>query len=81
MHELRDWIEPLKAMHARMRDTLVAACEATAMEQLANADTDQEGDIIYAIDRVSEEHLMELSGNSPYKAAAVDTVPEPDSLP
>jgi hypothetical protein len=65
MDELRDWIEPLKVMHARIRDTLVAACEATAMEQLATADTDREGDIIYAIDRVSEEHLMELLGDFP----------------
>ncbi|MFT5125681.1 MAG: hypothetical protein ACI9TH_003968 [Kiritimatiellia bacterium] len=65
MDKLNEWIEPIKAMHARIRDAVVAACEATAMDQLADADTDQEGDIIYAIDRVSEEHLLELLADFP----------------
>lgn len=48
-------------LHERVRDTVVAACERESLDQLsAVAGDDDEGDTIYAVDRVSEELLVEI---------------------
>lgn len=52
---------PIRRIHERVRDGVVAACERAQLEQLAAvSDDESEGDTIYAIDRVSEELLVEL---------------------
>jgi fructose-1,6-bisphosphatase/inositol monophosphatase family enzyme len=54
-------LAPLRRVHERVRDAVVAACEQSALEDLARVDDDlSEGDTIYAVDRVSEELLIEL---------------------
>jgi fructose-1,6-bisphosphatase/inositol monophosphatase family enzyme len=54
-------LAPLRRLHERVRDAVVAACEQSALEDLARVDDDiSEGDTIYAVDRVSEELLIEL---------------------
>ena len=54
-------LEPLRRIHERVRDAVVAECEKAAVEQLAEvSDDESEGDTIYAVDRVSEELLVEL---------------------
>jgi fructose-1,6-bisphosphatase/inositol monophosphatase family enzyme len=54
-------LAPLRLLHERVRDTVIAACEQAALEDLARVDDDaSEGDTIYAIDRVSENVLIEL---------------------
>jgi fructose-1,6-bisphosphatase/inositol monophosphatase family enzyme len=54
-------LAPLRRLHERVRDAVVAACEQSALEELARVDDDlSEGDTIYAVDRVSEELLIEL---------------------
>src|SRR6266496_5708263 len=48
-------------LHERVRDAVVQACERDSLDQLsAVADDDDEGDTIYAVDRVSEELLLEI---------------------
>lgn len=47
-------------IHAAIRDAVVAACERSAEAELAQIAADDEGDTIYAIDRVSEERLIHL---------------------
>jgi hypothetical protein len=62
---IRDHIKLLahiQAIHAAIRDTIVAACEQTALEQLAAPVADQAGDTIFAIDQVSEMVLLEHFG-------------------
>ena len=49
----------LRAIHAHIRAAVVAACEASALEQLARVDGVEGGDTIFAIDRVSEAVLVE----------------------
>jgi hypothetical protein len=49
----------IRAIHAAIRDAVVAACEQTAIEQLAIAVAEEAGDTIFAIDRVSEDVLLE----------------------
>jgi fructose-1,6-bisphosphatase/inositol monophosphatase family enzyme len=54
-------LAPLRRLHERVRDSVIAACEQAALEDLARVDDDvAEGDTIYAIDRVSETMLIEL---------------------
>ncbi len=54
-------LAPLRLLHERVRDTVVAACEQAALEDLARVDDDApQGDTIYAVDRVSEDVLIEL---------------------
>lgn len=54
--ELKDH---LRAIHAAIRDAVIAACEQTAIEQLAAPVGEEGGDTIFAIDRVSEHVLLE----------------------
>jgi fructose-1,6-bisphosphatase/inositol monophosphatase family enzyme len=57
----RQLLEPLRRIHERVREAVVAECEKAAVEQLAEvSDDESEGDTIYAVDRVSEELLVEL---------------------
>ena len=59
--DLRTLLAPLRRLHERVRDAVVAACERAALEDLARVDDDaSEGDTIYAVDRVSEGLLVEL---------------------
>ena len=52
---------PIRRIHERVRDAVVADCEKAAVDQLAEvSDDESEGDTIYAVDRVSEELLVEL---------------------
>lgn len=52
----------IRAIHTDIRDTIVAACEATAVEQLAVPVAQEAGDTIFAIDRLSEGVLLARFG-------------------
>ena len=54
-----DLLTELRAIHADIRDTVVAACEEKASDDLATPSADEGGDTIYAIDRVSEAVLLD----------------------
>jgi len=53
-------ILPLRQLHDRVRDAVVAATERQRLDELADVRRDDEGDTIYAIDVVSEEMLLEF---------------------
>jgi len=54
-------LEPLRRLHERVRDSVVAACERSALDELALVDEDAtEGDTIYAVDRISEDSLIRM---------------------
>src|SRR6266566_7790826 len=57
-------LEPLLSLHAAIRDTVVDACARQATEQLAQPAGD-EGDTIYAVDRVGEGALVRALTNFP----------------
>ena len=53
-------LDSILAVHERIRDSVLGACQRQAPEQLATvADSEAEGDTIYAIDRVGEEALVQ----------------------
>lgn len=58
--QLTDILTELRALHAAIRDAVVAACETEAVSDLAAIDHDDEGDTIYAVDRVSEELIVDF---------------------
>src|SRR5882672_2846899 len=59
--EISALLAPLRRLHDQARDVVTAACERTAVEELARVDDDiADGDTIYAVDRVSEALLVEL---------------------
>jgi fructose-1,6-bisphosphatase/inositol monophosphatase family enzyme len=53
-------LQPLKQLHEIIREKVVADCERLAIESLISIAREEEGDTIYAIDRVSEELLLEF---------------------
>lgn len=56
-------LDPIRRLHDIIRDAVVEACERASRESLANLYTvacDEEGDTIYAVDRVSEELIIDF---------------------
>ena len=61
MPDVRVLLAPLRRLHERVRDEVVAACERAEIDDLARIADDAPGDdTIYAVDRVSEQLLIEL---------------------
>lgn len=58
--EIEMLLEPIRRLHAEIRAAVVAACEATAVADLAAIVKEAEGDTIYAVDRISEERLLDF---------------------
>src|SRR3977135_758409 len=57
-------LAPLRRLHELVRAEVVEKCERAALEDLARvADDHSEGDTIYAVDRVSEQLLLEYFEN------------------
>jgi fructose-1,6-bisphosphatase/inositol monophosphatase family enzyme len=57
IHEL---LAPIRRLHEEIRDAVVAACEASSTAALSEIAVEEEGDTIYAIDKVSEERLIDF---------------------
>jgi hypothetical protein len=57
-------LEPIQALHRRIRDDVVRACEEAAVAVLSGVAMDAEGDTIYALDRVAEHQLISEIGRT-----------------
>jgi hypothetical protein len=53
-------LAPILQLHERIRDQVVSRCEHSSLEELASVSQDSHGDTIFAVDRVSEELLVEF---------------------
>ena len=54
-------LAPIRSLHERIRDEILASCERTSLDDLARVSDDaSEGDTIYAIDRIAEGVLIEV---------------------
>lgn len=61
MGDIQELLAAVRRIHERVRDAVVAESERARVEELAEvSDDESEGDTIYAVDRVSEELLVEL---------------------
>jgi fructose-1,6-bisphosphatase/inositol monophosphatase family enzyme len=59
MKTAADFIEPLRQLHDWVRGLIVTACEERGSDELARVAHAGSGDVIYAIDRISETALIE----------------------
>jgi fructose-1,6-bisphosphatase/inositol monophosphatase family enzyme len=57
---IEDLLPPIRRLHEEIRTAVVAACERAAGEELSAIAKEEAGDTIYAVDRVSEELLVEF---------------------
>ena len=60
MADVRALLTPIRQLHERIRAAVVEACEGAAVDELARVVKEEEGDTIFAVDRVSEELLVEV---------------------
>lgn len=59
-NEIEELLPPIRRLHAQIRDAVVQACEETAVTDLTAIVKEEEGDTIYAVDRVSEDLLVDF---------------------
>ena len=60
MKDINSLFEPIKRLHGIIRHKVVETCENSSLKQLSEIVQDDEGDTIFAVDRVSEEILIEF---------------------
>jgi fructose-1,6-bisphosphatase/inositol monophosphatase family enzyme len=60
MADIRELLGPIRLLHERIRAAVVEACENAADDELSQVVKEEEGDTIFAVDRVSEELLVEF---------------------
>ena len=60
MNDIKSLFAPIKLLHETIRAEVVAACESGTAEQLSSIVADGEGDTIFAVDRVSEDILIDF---------------------
>jgi fructose-1,6-bisphosphatase/inositol monophosphatase family enzyme len=58
--EITKLLSPLRELHERIRGGVVEACERASINELAKVVSEDEGDTIFALDRVSEELLIDF---------------------
>lgn len=60
MNDITSLFAPIKTLHETIRARVVEECERSSFEQLSTIVADDEGDTIFAVDRVSEELLIDF---------------------
>ena len=76
MNAIRELLDPVRRLHEKIRASVVEACERATLSELSNVVSEQEGDTIFALDRVSEEVLIEFFEREVAPAAPVLLVAE-----
>ena len=57
---MKELLEPLRSLHETIRASVVEACERAGSGELAKVVAEEESDTIFALDRVSEEVLIDF---------------------
>jgi hypothetical protein len=58
--DIQKLLKPLRRLHEQIRASVVDACERASSRELATVVSEQEGDTIFALDRVSEQLLIDF---------------------
>ena len=58
--DVRRFLDPLRRVHAALRDRVLEACENCTLEELGQVDRDSAEDTIYRVDRIGEDALLDL---------------------
>jgi len=75
-YKIQDLVEPIRDIHAQMRDAVLATAAVSAVAELSCVAHDGAGDTIYAIDRVSEEALVRAFEETVARIAPVVLIAE-----
>lgn len=59
MNDIRKLLGPVRKLHEKIRAVVVEACERATLGEMAKVVSEQEGDTIFALDRISEEVLID----------------------
>jgi hypothetical protein len=59
-HDIRKLLQPLRSLHEKIRASVVEACERSTSGEMAQVVSEEEVDTIFALDRVSEEVLIDF---------------------
>lgn len=60
MKDIRTLLDPLRRLHETIRASVVDACERATSDEMAEVVREEEEDTIFALDRVSEELLIDF---------------------
>jgi len=60
MNDVRQLLEPVRRLHEQIRASVIDACERATAGEMAAVVSEQEGDTIFALDRVSEDLLIDF---------------------
>lgn len=71
MLDLQNLAKIILKIHEKIRTEVINSCEKVSLSELSSIDREEEGDTIYAIDRVSEELLLDLFNE---KIAQIDPI-------
>nr|HMN31379.1 hypothetical protein [Caldilineaceae bacterium] len=52
--QIEELLPPIRRLHDQIRAAVVAACEQSALDDLAAIAHEEAGDTIYAVDKISE---------------------------
>jgi hypothetical protein len=58
-NDIRKLLQPVRSLHERIRASVVEACERSTSGEMAKVVSEEEVDTIFALDRVSEELLID----------------------
>ena len=53
-------LNPIKLLHEKIRDSVISACEKSSLEQMSEIAHEADDDTIYAIDKISEDILVDF---------------------
>jgi fructose-1,6-bisphosphatase/inositol monophosphatase family enzyme len=76
MITIRDLLPPIRELQEEVRRAVVDACERASLDELSGIAAEDEGDTIYAIDRVSEETLVDFFSREVAPRAALVLIAE-----
>ena len=60
MNKVHDLLSPIRELQEEVRRAVVDACERASLDEMSGIAAEEAGDTIYAVDRVSEETLVDF---------------------
>ena len=73
---IHDLLSPIRELQEEVRRAVVEACERASLDDMSGIAAEEEGDTIYAIDRVSEETLVDFFSREVAPRAALVLIAE-----
>ena len=76
MITIHDLLSPIRELQEEVRRAVVDACERASLDEMSGIAAEEEGDTIYAIDRISEDTLVDFFSREVAPRAALVLIAE-----